>query len=231
MKLRSNSIQNFIPWRAVWKPSSISTPCRIVLDASQATASGLSLNGILAKGNINLNKLQEIMIRFQILPVGIHSDVSKMYNTVKLHRDYWALQRYPWQEELDPTKISNEKIIKTLIYGIKSSGNQSEFALRRISEMNKEDYPEVNEIIQQDLYVDDCVTGECTIEAAHKRANELQIVTFKGAFNLKDITIPGEHPPSHLTEDGISVGVSGMKLYSKFDELSSSIPELNFAPK
>lgn len=27
--LINSSTQNFIPWRAVWKPSSISTPCRI----------------------------------------------------------------------------------------------------------------------------------------------------------------------------------------------------------
>ena len=78
-----------------------------------------------------------------------------MYNTVKLHPDHWTLQRYLWQEELDPTKIPKEKVIKTLIYGIKSSGNQSEFALRRIAEMNKEEYPEVNKIIQRNVYVDD----------------------------------------------------------------------------
>ena len=229
--LRSSNIQNFIPWRAVWKPSSVSTPCRIVFDGSQATASGLSLNDILAKGSNNLNKLQEIIIRFQIRPVGIHSDVSKMYNTVKLHPDHWTLQRYLWQEELDPTKIPKEKVIKTLIYGIKSSGNQSEFALRRIAEMNKEEYPEVNEIIQRDVYVDDCITGDHTIEAGHKRADELQIVTSKGDFNLKGITISGEDPPSHLTEDGVSVGVAGMKWFPKNDELSLTIQELNFAPK
>ncbi|XP_066910448.1 uncharacterized protein [Clytia hemisphaerica] len=154
-----------------------------------------------------------------------------MYNTVKLHQDHWTLQRYLWNEELDPTKIPKEKVIKTLIYGIKSSGNQSEFALRRIAEMNSQEYPEVNQIIQKDVYVDDCITGTDTKEEAYKRADELQIVTSKGAFNLKGITISGENPPSHLTEDGISVGVGGMKWFSKSDELSLSIPDLNFAPK
>ena len=97
--------------------------------------------------------------------------------------------------------------------------------------MNKEEYPEVNEIIQRDVYVDDCITGAHTIEAGHKRADELQIVTSKGAFNLKGITISGEDPPSHLTEDGVSVGVAGMKWFPKNDELSLRIQELNFAPK
>ena len=55
--LKHNSIQNYIPWRAVWKPSSLSTPCRIVFDGSQPTPSGYTLNDILAKGTNNLYRL------------------------------------------------------------------------------------------------------------------------------------------------------------------------------
>ena len=56
--LQKNPIKYFIPWRAVWKGNFISTPCRVVFDASQATSSGYSPNDILAKGRNNLNKLQ-----------------------------------------------------------------------------------------------------------------------------------------------------------------------------
>ena len=42
--------QYFIPWRAVWNGNSISTPCRLVFDASQPTSTGLSLNDVVAKG-------------------------------------------------------------------------------------------------------------------------------------------------------------------------------------
>ena len=31
--LRTNPIQNFIPWRAVWNGDSVSTPCRLVFDS------------------------------------------------------------------------------------------------------------------------------------------------------------------------------------------------------
>ena len=57
--LRSE-IQKFIPWRAVWNGNSISTPCRLVFDASQPQVG--SLNNILAKGKNNMNKLVEIFI-------------------------------------------------------------------------------------------------------------------------------------------------------------------------
>ena len=76
--LQENPIKCFIPWRAVWKGNSISTPCRVVFDASQATSSGYSLNDILAKGWNNLNILQEILIRWSMHCVAVHTDISKM---------------------------------------------------------------------------------------------------------------------------------------------------------
>ena len=123
MMLQSNVIQTFIPWRAVWKSNSLSTPCRIVFDASQVTDTGYSLNDLLAKGRNNMNKLQEIMIRWLTYQVAFHTDVQKMYNTVKLKEEDWCYQRYIWQDNLDPTKIPQEKVIQTLIYGVRSSGN------------------------------------------------------------------------------------------------------------
>ena len=41
------ALQCFIPWRAVWNPGSMSTPCGLVFDASQVTPSGYNLNSIL----------------------------------------------------------------------------------------------------------------------------------------------------------------------------------------
>ena len=40
----------FIPWRTVYNDGSLSTPCRLVFDASSKTPGGESLNGVLAKG-------------------------------------------------------------------------------------------------------------------------------------------------------------------------------------
>ena len=103
-----------------------------------STPSGYSLNDILAKGKNSLNRLQEIAIRWSTHQVGIHSDISKMYNTIQLDQRDWCLQRYIWNENLDPTKIPEEKVIKTLIYGVKPSGNQAEYGLRKVADMSKD---------------------------------------------------------------------------------------------
>ena len=133
--LKASDVQNFIPWTAVWNGNSVSTPCRIVFDASQQTPSGTSLNNILAKGKNNMNKLVEIVIRWSKHKTGFHTDIKKMYNTVQLRQEDWCLQSYIWQRDLDKTKISKEKIIKTLIYGVKSSGNKAERGFRETAKL------------------------------------------------------------------------------------------------
>ena len=49
LMLKEHPVHNFIPWSAVWKENSLSTPCRVVFNASSSTKSQLSLNDILAK--------------------------------------------------------------------------------------------------------------------------------------------------------------------------------------
>eukprot|EP00794_Sanderia_malayensis_P001061 gene1061-biopygen291 len=141
--LKNHQMQHFLPWRAVWKGNSISTPCRIVFDASMATQSGYSLNDVLAKGRNNLNKLQEILVHWSIKPTAIHTDITKMYKTIQLEESNWCYQRYLWQENLELGKQREEKIFKTRIYCVKSSGNQAEYGLRKIAELLEDDYPEV----------------------------------------------------------------------------------------
>ena len=199
--LVEHQVQNYIPWRAVWKVNSVSTPCRIVFDASQATSSGYSLNDLLAKGRNNLNRLQEILIRWSIHKVAIHTDIRKMYNTVNLDLKDWCYQRYIWQSEFNPTKIPEEKVVKTLIYGVRSSDNQAECGLRKVAKLSKEEYPEAENIIQRDIYVDDCITGDSCKESALIKADQLELILNRGGFQLKGVSFSGDDPPDTLSDD------------------------------
>ena len=183
--LQENPIKYFVPWYVVWKRNSISTPCRVGFDASQAASSGYSLNDVLTKDRDNLNKVQEILIRWSMHRVAVNTDISKMYNTVRLNQSDWCYQRYIWDPDLDPSRIPEKKVIRTLIYGVRSSGKQAEYGLRKIAELSQNTYPEVNHILQNNIYVDDCITGEDGIDLSHHQANELEIVLNRGGFNLK----------------------------------------------
>lgn len=154
-----------------------------------------------------------------------------MYNTINLNQNHWCFQRYILQAQLDPSKIPEEKVIKTLIYGVKSSGNQAERGLRGVARMSKEEYPEVCEIIEEDVYVDDCFAGEDTINQAHKRSDEIEVVVNRASFKLKGVSFSGEDPDESLTDDGVSISVAGMKWFPKEDLLSLNINQLNFSKR
>ena len=123
-----------------------------------------------------MNKLQEIVIRWGMHQVGLHTDIQKMYNCVRLKESDWCFQRYVWQEELDITKIPEEKVIMTLIYGVRSSGNLLERSIREIANHSKDEYPQVNELICKDIYVDNCVSGAQSERRADITADHLEIV-------------------------------------------------------
>ena len=128
-KIDNSQVQYFIPWRAVWNGNSVSTPCRLVFDASHKIKD-ISLNNLLAKGRNIMNRLVEVAIRWMIHKHAFHTDIQKMYNTIRLDEDHWRYQLYLWDKELNPDNKPETKVIKTLIYGVRSSGNQAERGLR-----------------------------------------------------------------------------------------------------
>ena len=118
-----------------------------------------------------------------------------------------------------------------MIYGVKSSGNQAEYGLHEVARISGEEYPEVQEIIHKDVYVDDCISGEGSIELARKRSDEIELVVNRGGFQLKGVSLSGEDPLESLTDDGSTINVAGMKWYPKDDLLSLNISKLNFSKR
>ena len=230
-ELAESGVQNYIPWNVVFKEDSLSTPCRIVFNASMPTDTGYSLNNILAKGQKTLNKLLEIFLRWRTHPAAYHSDVQKMYNAVKLLPRYWAYQRYLFHPTLDPKEEPEQKVAKTIMYGVKSSGNQAETALRLTSDLYKNEYPEVNAVVREDTYMDDTMSGEATIELADQRCDELEVVLNHTGFSLKGFTTSTRDPDPALSSDGVSINVAGHRWFPKEDLISLDSKEVNFAPK
>ena len=227
----SKPVQHFIPWRVVWNSNSVSTPVRPVFDASHPTDTGNSLNDIIAKGRNNMNFLVQIFIRWLTRRCGFHTDVQKMYNSVRLAKEHRCYQLCLYHPDLTPGAKPIVYVIDTLIYGVKSSGNQAERAIREIARLSSEDFPRQNQIVQNDIYVDDCISGEDNLDLAQKVAEDLQNVLGKVGFHLKGVTYAGSDPPKHLSNDDLSINVAGMKWFPALDVLSLKIGDLNFGKK
>ena len=140
-------------------------------------------------------------------------------------------ERYIWQGKLDPNKIPEEKVIKTLIYGVKSCGNLAERCIRETAMLSSDEYPEIYEIVNKDVYVDDCLSGERARELAYTGADELEVVLNKGGFSLKGVAFSGKKPPETLSEDGASIIVAGLKWFTEEDTISLNLGEMIFAEK
>ena len=179
-RIVNNRVKYFIPWRATWNENSLSTPCRLVFDASQSTIGNHSLNSLLAKGVNGMNNLVQILIRWTCKPFVFHTDIQKMYNAVHLDKNHWRYQMYLWDDNLNPQVQPRWKVIKTLIYGVRSSGNQAERGLRKTGEIMSSHYPRACEVITKDIYVDDCLAGEGSLEVRCKTTDELKLVLEKG---------------------------------------------------
>ncbi len=227
-----HTVKYFIPWRATWKPDSVSTPVRMVFDASMASGKeSCALNSILAKGPNSLNNLISITIRWVFNRHIFHADVQKMYNRVFLDPSHWRYQLYLMSEGLNVGDAPRWKVIKTLIYGVRPSGALAECALRRTVELCKDKYPLAYRPIMEDTYMDDCVSGTGSPGESTKVMDQIQLALWKGGFTLKGFTTSGCDPAPKLSADGKSVFIFGLKYFPKDDFYKLNISEKNFSRK
>ena len=213
--LFEGKLHNFIPWGVQWDENSVSTEVRLVFDASRSSPGGCGLNSLLGKGINTMNKINEIMIRFATYPYVYHTDIKKMYNAVHLDKIHWRYQMYHWLDNLAADEEPRVKVIKTIIYGVRPSGALAGRALRLLAEKMGDLYPRVADVINNDIYVDDCVSGEMTENASSSTTKNLGLVSEKGGFGLKGFTFSGADPPPHLSKDGKTIMVFGMKYFLK----------------
>ena len=231
-KIMNSAVKYFHVWRPVWNSNSVSTDCRIVFDASYSPRGEESINSILAKGRNGMNSLVQICIRWSVRRFGFHTDISKMYPSIKLKDDFWCYQLYKWHESLDVDAEPLIKVVMRLIYGVRPSGNQAEYAIREIARLCQEEYPRAADVIQNDTYVDDCASGEDTLELAMSSADQVEKVLKKVGFDLKGVTVSGADPPAELANaDGISISSLGRRWFSKTDKISLNCGSMNFGKK
>ena len=224
--IKDSPVRYYLPWFANFSKNSKTTPCRPVFNGSSPTASGYSLNDLLPKGRNNLNNLVQIFIRWLTYACAFCTDIQKMYNTIKLAEKHFCFQLFLWDDELNPGKEPEICVITTIIYGVKPSGNQAEYALRLTADMCKTEYPIPNKMINEDTYVDDCGSGRTVFrggevdfsgsyEGVKLATDELEIVLNKGGFQSKGAVFSGHDPPEHLCDEDKSVTIAGMKWFPK----------------
>ena len=220
-----------IPWRVVFKEGSLSTPCRMVFDASARTPGGLSLNECLAKGENNLVKIHDILLRFRNKPAAFSTDIRQAYNQLQLDPSCYRYQKFLWKDDLIATNPTVEYIIATLIYGVRPSGNQTQAGFGKVADYAIEHFPEHADgarALKDSCYVDDVLKSDTNDAAARSTAASLDFTLKLAGMEVKSYTYSNEKPADDVSADGVHIGVVGLNWDSEKDLLGIDVKPLYF---
>ena len=219
----------WIPWRAVFSSSSISTPCRLVFDASSRTKTGYSLNDCLAKGDSKLADLLHLLIQFRKGKAALSADIRMAYNTIKLKPEYYRYQKMVWKDFLAIDGDTIEMIIRTLIYGVKPAGQLTAEGFNLVADVAEESEPDLKagaDTLRKKKYVDDIVASFDTETIRDDAGDCLERTLEYGTMEVKAITKSGQIPDEKVTTDGVTCGLLGYKWAPNEDLIGPDIKPL-----
>ncbi|XP_011859379.1 PREDICTED: uncharacterized protein LOC105556878 [Vollenhovia emeryi] len=171
----------YMPHHAVIKESSNTTKVRVVFDASAESSNGVSLNDMLMIGPTVQDKLFSHVIRFRTYKYVITADIEKMYRQVRLHADDQRYQRILWRRA---GKIETYQL-NTLTFGVSSSSFLAIRVMQQLADDERQNCPKAAEILANDLYVDDLLTGADTIDETRAIRDELIALLVRGGFTIR----------------------------------------------
>ncbi|GFU30943.1 integrase catalytic domain-containing protein [Trichonephila clavipes] len=174
--------QNFLPHHAVIKPSSPTTKLRVVFDASCKTTNGTSLNSLLGVGPKLQRDIFEIMLNFRIARIVFTADIEKMYRQILVADEDQRYQQILWRNN------SSENIrtykLKTVTYGLASASFLATRCIKQIA-LDDKDNPNLSRVLQEDIYMDDLLSGADTPNNAISICKDIAHVLSTRGFHLR----------------------------------------------
>ena len=143
----------------------------------------------------------------------------------------WPFQKLLLKEELNPNGKLIRAVIVSAIFGVCSSGGQSEEAIRKFCELIREEFPEVVKLLLGNRYVDDILKSMRSRKEAQDLMEKTENVLKKINMKIKGWCMSGEDPPAQLTDDEVSVQFSGITWFPAIDSFRLNICSLHFGKK
>ncbi|XP_065092101.1 uncharacterized protein LOC135712930 [Ochlerotatus camptorhynchus] len=175
----NGSTNCYLPHHPVVKQSSTTTKVQVVFDGSAKTSTGHSLNDALLVGPVVQDDILDIHLRFRMVKNAIVADAEKML----MHRTDRPLQKILWPPSSSGTVQAYE--LCTVTYGLAPSSILATRTLLQLAEDHRSEYPKASKALRKNVYVDDFITGDNTIDGAIQLRTELMQLLQKGGFLLR----------------------------------------------
>ena len=164
-----------IPTHPVYKPDSLSTKTRIVMNASsKCKTTGKSLNDCLYQGPTLLPDLVHILLLFRVFRYVTVCDISKMFWRIKIKPPDIDCLRFLWQfRKEDPVSLYRAL---SVTFGVISAPFQAIWTVLFHCDNFEVDFPRAVEAIRKTLYMDDA--------SALQNSREEAVLTTKEIYDL-----------------------------------------------
>ncbi|XP_055929784.1 uncharacterized protein LOC129960389 [Argiope bruennichi] len=175
--LELNKECHYLSHRPAIKLESQTTKIRPVFDASAFERGKPSLNECLFKGINLIELIPDILDRFRMYPIGISADIEKAFLMLSVAPKDRNFLRFFYP--------CNELIYRhcRIVFGVSSSPFLLNATIMHLLE-NCTEFYDVQKL-KCSFYVDNCLTGVCSISEAENFIEKAKIIISKGCFNLR----------------------------------------------
>ncbi|XP_071054607.1 uncharacterized protein [Onthophagus taurus] len=178
-----SSATYYIPHHCVMRAESASTKLRVVFDASAISSNGKSLNDNLLIGPKLQQDIVKVLLNFRCYKFAFTCDIKQMYRQILISPQDRNYQRILWR--FSPQEPLQEFILNTVTYGVSSAPFLALRTLLELANLYINEYPLAANILKNNIYVDDIVTGTNSIKEGLTLQKELITLLKKGGFELR----------------------------------------------
>ena len=163
------------------------TKARIVYDGSaKSSTEERSLNECLETGTNHIPLIFSMLVNFRANPIGLTADIEKAFLMIGIKEEDRHMLRFLWFK--DPTASSPEIIqlsFNRLVFGLRPSPSLLGETVRHYLRLYRMSDPELAELLENSLYVDDLISGSDTVEGAYNIYKKSKQNMAEGGFNLR----------------------------------------------
>lgn len=216
----------YSPFHLVEKPSSKSTPFRLVHNGSAALKGSPSLNKILCRGPVLLPHLVGVMLRFREEPVVAIADVKKAFLQLGLQKPYRDALRFVYPSDWN-LPVNNINLRHFRFCRINFGLICSPFLLAGTFKFHFEQLGELGQEILQDSYVDNLLIRGTSTEEVLSKMNFAIDELKKMGMELSQFSASNPKLKKLWKQDSSDCNFLGVKWNTNHDEINYEFPDLN----